>query len=59
MLNFCDGFDIKLEPYLEWQYIKIAVYKMYRNQFKISQVKRSKLKATVYKRQFYFAVFRK
>ena len=32
---------------------------MYRNQFKISQVKSSKLKATVYKRQLYFVVFRK
>jgi len=31
MLNLCDGFDIKLETYLEWQYIKITVYKMYRN----------------------------
>ena len=31
MLNLCDGFDIKLEPYLERQYIKINVYKMYRN----------------------------
>ena len=31
MLNLCDGVDIKLEPYLEWQYIKITVYKIYRN----------------------------
>ena len=38
MFNLCDGVDIKLEPYLEWQYIKITVYKIYRNQFKISQV---------------------
>jgi len=38
MLNLCDGCDIKLEPYLEGQYIKITVYKTYRNWFKIRQV---------------------
>ena len=27
MLNTCDGFDIKLEPYLEKKYIKITVYR--------------------------------
>jgi len=31
MLNLCDGFDIKFESYLERQYIKITVYKLYRN----------------------------
>jgi len=31
MLNLCDGFDIKLDPYLEWYYMQIAVYKMYIN----------------------------
>jgi len=30
-VEFCGGVDIKLEPYLEWQYIEITVYKMYRN----------------------------
>jgi len=39
MLNFCDGFDIKLEPYLERQYIKLIVYKIYRNSLKFLNLK--------------------
>ena len=59
MLTLCDGFDMKLEAYVERQYIKITVYKMYRNYIKISQVRSSKLKVTLYKRRLYVAVFRK
>jgi len=50
---------MKLEAYVERQYIKITVYKMYRNYIKISQVRSSKLKVTLYKRRLYVAVFRK
>ena len=50
-VELCDGFDMKLEHYLERQYIKITVCKMHRNQFKISQVKSTKLKATVHKKK--------